>query len=367
MTRVIDGEEGIVQGFLAPLAAGYAGAFGLADDCAAITPTPGHDLVVKTDPVAAGVHFLADDAPEDIAWKALAVNVSDLAAKAALPSVYLMALSFPAAPARDWMARFAAGLAAAQRAFGMHLVGGDTDRRPGPLTVSITVVGEVPAGRMVRRAGARPGDALYVTGTLGDAALGLRIRRDAALAARLGLDDAEARHVVGRYLRPAPRLAMRAALAAHAAAAMDLSDGLAKDLDRMCRASAAAAHAAGADGPGGDPGAGGIGSSSFGADVALGRLPLSQAFAKALAGDPTLIEAAVAGGDDYELLIAVRPAATAAFEAAVAQARGQAGSGPMPAATRIGSVTASGGVRLVGADGRLLTPSSAGWEHFGSG
>ena len=141
MTRVIDGEEGIVQGFLAPLAAGYAGAFGLADDCAAITPTPGHDLVVKTDPVAAGVHFLADDAPEDIAWKALAVNVSDLAAKAAVPRAYLLALSFPVAPRRAWIERLAKGLAEAQAAFGMHLVGGDTDRRPGPITLSVTVFG----------------------------------------------------------------------------------------------------------------------------------------------------------------------------------------------------------------------------------
>ena len=127
----LHGEDSIIQSFLAPLAAGYPGAYGLLDDCAAITPTLGHDLIVKTDPVAAGVHFFADDAPEDIAWKALAVNVSDLAAKAAVPRAYLMALSFPEAPTADWMRRFAKGLGDAQAAFGMHLIGGDTDRRPG--------------------------------------------------------------------------------------------------------------------------------------------------------------------------------------------------------------------------------------------
>ena len=126
---------------MAPLSAGYPGAFGLRDDCAAITPTPGHDLIVKTDPVAEGVHFSADDAPEDIGWKALAVNVSDLTAKGARPLAYLMALSFPDPPSAAWMRRFTQGLAAAQTAFGMHLIGGDTDRRPGPITISITVFG----------------------------------------------------------------------------------------------------------------------------------------------------------------------------------------------------------------------------------
>src|ERR1700730_2187014 len=136
---------------LAPLAAGAPGAFGLMDDCALLTPQADTELVLKTDPVAQGVHFLADDAPEDIAWKALAVNVSDLAAKAARPIGYLMALAFPEAPRRAWMARFAAGLHMAQQHFGCALIGGDTDRRPGPLTVSITIIGSVPRGGMLRR------------------------------------------------------------------------------------------------------------------------------------------------------------------------------------------------------------------------
>src|SRR6185436_18937693 len=241
-------EEAIIR-VLAPLAQGFAGAFDLRDDCALITPAPGTELVLKVDPVAEGVHFLADDAPEDIAWKALAVNVSDLAAKAARPLGYLLALSFPAAPAADWLSRFAAGLAEAQARFGCHLIGGDTDRRPGPLTVTMTVIGEVEQGRMVRRGTARAGDAVLVSGTLGDAALGLALRKDPALAAAWGLTPAEAEHLRRRYARPEPRLALAGALRDHASAAMDISDGLAKDLARLCTTSGCAARVRFADLP----------------------------------------------------------------------------------------------------------------------
>ena len=237
----LQGEEAIIR-LLAPLARGAPGALGLEDDCALLTPAPGTQLVLKTDPVAEGVHFLPDDAPEDIAWKALAVNVSDLAAKAARPLGYLMALSFPEPPAAAWLTRFAAGLQAAQSAFGCHLLGGDTDRRPGPLTISITIIGEVEAGRMVRRATARPGEVLFVSGSLGDAALGLALRKDPALADRWQLAPAEAAYLRERYARPQPRLGLGPALRAHASAAMDISDGLAKDLARMCKASGCAAH-----------------------------------------------------------------------------------------------------------------------------
>jgi len=168
------GEEAIVA-LLAPLTEGDPGAFGLQDDCALLAPESGTELVLKTDPIAEGVHFLPGTAPEDIAWKALAVNVSDLAAKGATPVGYLMALSFPNAPSRRWFTAFAAGLKEAQSRFGCRLLGGDTDRRPGPLTVSITAIGSVPKGRMVRRATARPGDTLFVSGTIGDAALGLAL------------------------------------------------------------------------------------------------------------------------------------------------------------------------------------------------
>ncbi len=153
MSKVIGGEDAIVQTYFAPLAAGYAGAFGLRDDCAVVTPGAGMDLVVKTDPVRAGVHFFANDPPADIAWKALAVNISDLAAKGAVPIAYVMSLSFPEVPTEDWLRSFTSGLAEAQAAFGCHLAGGDTDKAGGPISIAITAFGAVPAGRMVRRGG----------------------------------------------------------------------------------------------------------------------------------------------------------------------------------------------------------------------
>jgi thiamine-monophosphate kinase len=328
----ITSEEDLIQRFLAPLSAGAPGALGLTDDCAVIAPGPGHELVLKTDAVAEGVHFLADDTPEDIAWKALAVNVSDLAAKGARPVGYLLSLSFPMAPARTWMTRFAAGLAEAQAAFTMHLLGGDTDRRPGPISITPMAIGEVPAGRMLRRGAARAGDVLFVSGTLGDAALGLRLRRESRLAAELGLSQPEVRHLARRYVRPEPRLGLREALLGHARAAMDLSDGLAKDLGRMCRAS------------------------GVGAKVEVAALPVSGAARAALARDPALVTALVSGGDDYEVLAAVPSDGTGAFEAA-ARAGGVA-------VARIGACAAGSDVVIAGPDGTPLRLARPGWDHF---
>lgn len=335
---LLRGEESIIQEYLAPLAAGLPGAFGLTDDCAALSPRAGHDIVLKTDPVAEGVHFLADDDPADVGWKALAVNVSDLAAKGATPLAYLMALSFPEAPTRGWMARFAAGLREAQAAFGIALAGGDTDRRPGPVSISITVLGEVPAGRMVRRGSARAGDVLFVTGTLGAGALGLQVRQHPDLASQLGLSETDTAEIVARSLRPQPRLTMREALLAHARAAMDLSDGLAKDLGRLCRAS------------------------GCGAEVDLAKLPLPAAVAQAIHRDAGYWQAAVATGDDYEVLAAVAPEYADAFEA-----RGTADGGaahPPFAVTRIGHITAGTEPIFSGPGGTAFSPKRTGFDHF---
>lgn len=331
-TTRIEAEDVLVREFLAPLAVGFSGALDLADDCALFAPTPGTELVLKTDPVVAGVHFLANDDPADIAWKALAVNVSDLAAKGARPRIYLMALSLPEAPERAWMARFASGLSEAQRAFGIHLAGGDTDRTPGHFSICNTVIGEVPAGRMVRRAAARPGQAIYVSGTLGCSALGLALRSNPALAGRLGLSPVDADGVIQRYLRPEPRIGLAEALRAHASAAMDLSDGLMKDLGRMCRAS------------------------GFGARVEAMRLPLSSAMQRAIGAEPGRIDAAIAAGDDYEILATVEPGACAAFEAAAA--------GTGIAVTRIGEITAAPDVLVLDAGGGPIFPAQQGWDHF---
>lgn len=334
----IEGEEAIIQTFLAPLAAGYAGAFGLTDDCAAFSPTPGHDVVVKTDPIASGIHFLPDDPPADVAWKALAVNVSDLAAKAATPRVYLMALSFPEAPDRAWMAAFAQGLAEAQAAFGMYLIGGDTDRRPGPITISITVLGEVPSGRMVLRGAAKPGDALFVSGVLGQATLGLSLLRDRSLATRWQIDDAAVLRAIDKYRRPQPRLALRDALRTYASAAMDLSDGLAKDLARMCKAS------------------------GTGATVSVNAVPRDRAGVAAVSAEPERWTDVLAGGDDYEVLVAVEEAKAAAFEAA-ANAAGRAAASPFNV-IRIGTIEAEKSVVFLDENGRPLSLARSGWDHF---
>ncbi len=329
------GEEEIIA-LLAPLTEGHPGAFGLKDDCALLTPEPGTELVLKTDPVAEGVHFLPGDAPADIAWKALAVNVSDLAAKGATPVGYLMALSFPEAPSRRWLSAFAAGLKEAQTQFGCRLMGGDTDRRPGPLTVSITVVGSVPQGRMVRRGTAKPGDVLFVSGSIGDAALGLALLCDPGLASAWGLTSAEADFLIRRYRRPRPRLALGPVLRGHASAAMDVSDGLVKDLDRLLRASGVAGRLVAADVP----------------HSAAARKFVEQAPQEA---DQRLAQL-ITAGDDYEILAAVPAAHVAEFRAAAA-----------PAAvlvTRIGSLSAGAGLQIDAPDGRPLSVDRPGWDHF---
>lgn len=328
------GEDELIQTIFAPLASSFAGALGLKDDCALLTPPPGRDLVLTTDAVAEGVHFFSDDAAADIAWKALAVNVSDLVAKGAQPLVYLLSLSFPEQPGRAWLDGFAQGLAAAQSAFGITLAGGDTDRRPGPLSITVTAIGSVAGGRMVRRSTARAGDTLFLSGTLGDSALGLVLRGDPARRAAMGLDEAGAQALVGRYLRPTPRLLLAPHLVAYAAAAMDVSDGLIKDCGRLARAS------------------------GLGASLDAGLVPLSLPARAALTRDPSLIETVLTGGDDYEVLAAVAPAQAADFRTAAA------GSGV--AVTEIGCLTEGARVVVTGADGRSIEVSREGWDHFGS-
>ena len=328
----MSGEADIIQRVLAPLAAGYAGAFGLTDDAAVMAPPGGYELVATMDAVAEGVHFFGGDKAGDIGWKALAVNVSDLVAKGATPHVYLMSLAFPREPARDWLGGFAAGLGEAQTAFGITLIGGDTDRRPGPVSVTISAFGIVPVGAMVRRGAARVGDRVFVSGTLGDAALGLKLRGGASEAAAWGLSEAERSHLVGRYLRPQPRVALAGVLRAHAHASMDISDGLLKDLGRMCAAS------------------------GVGAVIELGALPVSQAAAAVVARAPGEMAAIVGGGDDYEVLAAMSAREAGGYVAA-ARAAGVA-------VREIGRIVAGAGVALVGRDGTPVEFERDGWDHF---
>ena len=270
-------EDSLIARFFAPIAG--EGALGLKDDAACLTPKPDHDLVLTTDALVEHVHFLPEDASSSIARKALGVNVSDLAAKGADPAGFLLSLALPDGWTEGWLADFAAGLGQASRDFACPLLGGDTVKAKGPLTLSITAIGQVPTGHMVRRTTAHVGDLICVTGTIGDGALGLKLRSTPAWSKSLAPD--EKAHLADRYLHPQPRHRLAAALRNHASAAMDVSDGLAGDLAKMMKAS----------------GVSGI--------VEADRVPLSAAAARAIQESPELLDLALTGGDDYEILCTV--------------------------------------------------------------
>ena len=326
------GEDRLIARYFRPLATD-PGALGLLDDAATITPPPGSDVVLKTDAVVGGVHFFPDDPPDMIARKALRVNLSDLAAKGARPAGFLLSLALPQALGEDWLEAFARGLGEDASAYHCPLMGGDTDRTPGPLCISIAAFGIVPSGTMVRRHGARPGDLVVVTGTIGDAALGLHVRRDPGTATRWRLDERQRDHLVGRYLLPQPRNALAEALRLHATAAMDVSDGLAGDLGKLCAVSGVAA------------------------DVEVACVPLSDAARKAVAGDRALIETALTGGDDYEVVATVPVQARDALMAA-ARAAGVA-------LTEIGVVRSDRpGAYFLDQGGKPLEFKKASFSHF---
>lgn len=329
----ITSEEALIGEFWGPLAAGFPGAFGLGDDCAVIAPPHGCELVVTTDGIIAGVHVLGDEEPGAIAWKALAVNVSDLVAKGANPLAYVMGIALPGNPQRAWLRQFADGLGQAQAAFGCQLIGGDTDCTPGPLSVSITAFGSVPSGGMLRRSTARPGDLVYVSGTIGDAALGLALRRDPSMRERCRLDEAACRYLDAKFRRPQPPIKLTAALRAYASASMDVSDGLIKDFDRLCRASGA------------------------GGRIEAARVPLSDAAQTIVARSGATIADLMTGGEDYEVLAAI-PAQRAAEYERSAVAAGIA-------VTRIGAIAeACDGIAALDASGQQMQLARTGWDHL---
>jgi thiamine-monophosphate kinase len=283
-------EFDIIARHFAPIAG--AGGLLLLDDAALIKPPSGHELVITTDAIVAGVHFFAGDPAQTIAQKALGVNLSDLAAKGADPLGFVLSLIVPKQTDDAWIAAFAMGLGTMAKQTACPLLGGDTVISTGPLTLSVTAFGSVPDGRMVRRGHAQTGDRLFVTGTIGDAAIGLKAR----LAARSGhvwpLAEDHLAFLETRYLVPRPRNAMAAALRRHAHAAMDISDGFVGDLTKM------------------------IGLAGAGADVHLDEVPHSVAARAAIRYDTALLETALTGGDDYEVLAAVPEGETKAFAAA---------------------------------------------------
>jgi thiamine-monophosphate kinase len=273
------GEFEFIARMLRPLAAGYPGAFELGDDTARVAVPSGEELVVKTDAIVCGVHFLPAHDPGLVARKALRVNLSDLAAAGARPIAYQLALVLPDEIDDPWLEKFCAGLAADQAKYDIALCGGDTTSTPGALTISVTALGSAPAGAVLGRGGAQPGDLVFVTGTIGDGALGLL-----ADTGRLPEADPEQRaFLADRYLLPQPRLEFGRRLLGVASACMDVSDGLVGDLGHICERSGVRAL------------------------VDAERLPLSAAAGATLARRPALLETVLTGGDDYELLFTVAP------------------------------------------------------------
>jgi len=322
----LSGEDRLIAHYFKPLASA-AGAFGLADDAAVIAPPPGHELVVTTDGLIAGVHFFEGEEAGHVARKAFRVNLSDLVAKGALPVGYLLSLALPKQIDDAWLRLFADALQDDGDTCSCPLYGGDTDRTPGPLSVSITMFGSVPRGAMVRRAGAKPGDLVFVTGSIGDAALGLALRQ----GANWKLSDAERDHLLSRYRLPRVRLAMAEILRTHASAAMDVSDGLAGDLAKLCRVSQVAT------------------------DVDVTRVPLSDAAKAVTAADPAMLEAALTGGDDYEIVCTVPPDNAESLRAAAKAAD--------IALTQIGTIAAGEGVHFL-SGGQPLRFKRAAFSHF---
>lgn len=321
------GEDCLIARFFGPVATD-PGALGLTDDAAFIKPPPGTEMVLKTDAIVGGIHFFAEDPADAVAQKALRVNLSDLAAKGAKPLGFLVSLALPKDIGDDWLSAFASGLREDAASYKCPLFGGDTVRSPGPIMVSVATFGSVPEGRMVRRAGAKAGDHVFVTGTIGDAALGLRLRQGASWP----LDDKQCEHLLSRYLLPRPRNALAQAVLDYASASMDVSDGLAGDLAKLCRVSKVAA------------------------EIEVARVPLSDAAQAAIAHDASLIEPTLTGGDDYEILCTVAPANIDRFRVAAMMAR--------TAVTDIGVIGEGEGAVFRGRDGQAMAFSHASFSHF---
>ena len=324
------GEDSLIARYFKPLATD-PGAFGLDDDAAALQAA-GEDIVVTTDAIVEGVHFLSADPPGTLARKAVRVNLSDIAAKGATPAGFVLTLALRKVE-ETWLKPFAEALGEDAAHYGCPLLGGDTVSTPGPLMISITAFGQVPQGKMVHRAGARAGDLVFVTGTIGDAALGLDVLRGGPAALALA-DDAAAREVLAsRYRVPQPRNALARAVRDHASAAMDVSDGLAGDLTKLCAASGVSA------------------------DIELSRIPHSPAATALLSRGAIGVEALIAGGDDYEILCTVGEDHAADFVQA-AQAAGVA-------VAEIGRIVAGdASLRFLDRQGRELVLKRLSYSHF---
>lgn len=316
-----------IDSYFKPLVGNVEGALQLSDDAGWIAPPSGHRVVVTTDAMVEGVHWLPGEDPARLGRKLLRVNLSDLAAMAADPVAYTLTTALPPGLGDAWLGHLAEGLAADQRQFGIGLLGGDSVSTAGPPVLSVTAIGFVPAGQELLRGGGRPGDRLFVTGTVGDGALGLV----AARGELADIDPADSRALAARYHLPEPRVGLARRLRGLAHAAIDLSDGLPGDAGHLCRASGVAAR------------------------IEAERLPLSPPAQRAIAARPDLLTVALAGGDDYELLFAAPPDTTGALNDI-------AGDLGVPI-TEIGELSEGSGVAIVDRGGAPVS-GLAGWQHF---
>jgi thiamine-monophosphate kinase len=296
---------------------------GVGDDCALVDVTNGMDLAVSTDTMVSGTHFFPDVDPENLGHKALAVNLSDMAAMGALPYWAMLALTVPSVD-HAWLAAFAKGFFDLAQEYNVSLIGGDTTR--GPLTLTVTIMGEVPAGAALRRSGAKVGNDIWISGNVGDAALAVAHRHG-----RVVLEEGDYREAVMRLYEPTPRVALGQALRGLATSAIDISDGLLADLTHICRLS------------------------GVGATVELPLVPVSSIGAKHLA-TPEGRTAIVSGGDDYELCFTAHPNSRESIEELV-DVLGH----PL---TRIGQIKRGKGVSLLGADGKAVKVDGRGYDHF---
>jgi len=321
-------EFDLIDRFFTPLAAPMSGAFGLTDDAATLAPDPGMELVLTKDAMVSGVHFLEADGPANIARKLLRVNLSDLAAMGAMPVGYLLATFWPQGHPTEWIQSFASGLAEDQKEFSIGLLGGDTVRTPGPLCLSLTAIGEIEVGQALRRNGAKIGDLVVVSGTIGDGALGLM----AAQGNLEGIDPDQQDWLGNRYHLPQPRMLLGSMLKGLATACADISDGLVADIGHICAAS------------------------GVGAVLKADDIPLSEAARTALVKVPSLLTSVLSGGDDYELVFTLPAERVDSLETLAAAAQTKL--------AVIGRIEAGEGVSVLDGAGVEIPLVEGGWQHF---
>jgi thiamine-monophosphate kinase len=321
------GEFELIAKYFRPLTRGEPNTFALSDDAAFIEPAPDSAIIATTDTIIAGVHFFETDPPDLVARKLLRVNLSDIAAMGAKPTTYLLAAAFPENVEEEWIAAFVDGLDKDQREFGIYLSGGDTAATTGPAVFTVTAFGDVPKDAALLRSGARPGDTIFVSGSIGDAALGLLVARG-----ELSLDPKNAEFLLSRYRLPQPRISLGIQLRGIANAAIDVSDGLVADLGHICETSGVAAQ------------------------LEWPRVPLSTAAREALKSHPALRDAILGGGDDYELLFTAPENAESRVMAAAKAAK--------VTVTAVGGIMAGSGISIRGDAGQKIEIPSGGYRHF---